>query len=574
MSRPLLLHAAIAAACLSSVGCSTLPRERGYAQVDDLVETRLAIAPDAASRLALTQASDDVSDASAAPLSADDAVRIAFAHSPRVLAAYARIGLGRAGVEEARRLANPRFGWSRMGSADGGSPEIARSVSLGIGNLLTLSSRRRLADGELERVQHAVADELLALAADVEAAWYASVGADQVRAMRDLVADAADTSAELAQRMFDAGTIGALQLEQELAVASQSRIDAAHAQAAALRARGELATLIGLPFAGSWQTQSRLPAPPATAFDADALTALALERRLDLAAARRDVALREDTLGVTRRWRWFGDVELGYEREREGEAVRRGPSLSLGLPLFDQGQGAIARADAGLLDARATLDAQLLDVQNSVRHGIDQVVLARDIAERYRTVLVPRREAIVARTQEHVNFMLRGVFELIAAKQAEYDAYQAYLEAVRDYWVARAALRRAVGGALPDDAVVLEPTLGVDAFAPSAEASMHGHDHSSGQQDPHAGHKMPANVDDPHAGHGTPATDADPHAGQAMPATEDDPHAGHAMPAEDADPHAGHAMPAKDVDPHAGHTMPAKDAEPASDDAHHHEHVE
>jgi cobalt-zinc-cadmium efflux system outer membrane protein len=45
--------------------------------------------------------------------------------------------------------------------------------------------------------------------------------------------------------------------------------------------------------------------------------------------------------------------------------------------------------------------------------------------------------------------MLVGQFELLLAKQEEYDAWQGYLEAVRDYWVARSDLERAIGGALP-----------------------------------------------------------------------------------------------------------------------------
>ena len=49
------------------------------------------------------------------------------------------------------------------------------------------------------------------------------------------------------------------------------------------------------------------------------------------------------------------------------------------------------------------------------------------------------------------------------------------LEAVRDYWIARARLRGAVGGALPDDGVALEPTLGVDAVVPSEPAPAHEH---------------------------------------------------------------------------------------------------
>jgi outer membrane protein, heavy metal efflux system len=41
--------------------------------------------------------------------------------------------------------------------------------------------------------------------------------------------------------------------------------------------------------------------------------------------------------------------------------------------------------------------------------------------------------------------MLLGVYQLIQAKQAEYEAYREYIEAVRDYWIATSDLERAVG---------------------------------------------------------------------------------------------------------------------------------
>ena len=43
--------------------------------------------------------------------------------------------------------------------------------------------------------------------------------------------------------------------------------------------------------------------------------------------------------------------------------------------------------------------------------------------------------------------MLVGVFELLQARRSQLDAYQAYVEAVRDYWLAQTDLRRSVGGA-------------------------------------------------------------------------------------------------------------------------------
>jgi cobalt-zinc-cadmium efflux system outer membrane protein len=76
--------------------------------------------------------------------------------------------------------------------------------------------------------------------------------------------------------------------------------------------------------------------------------------------------------------------------------------------------------------------------------------------------VIPLRETTVELTQQELNYMLVGAFELIQAKQAEYDAYQEYVEAVRDYWIARTELERAVGGALPvhDGAPRAEPHTG------------------------------------------------------------------------------------------------------------------
>ena len=50
------------------------------------------------------------------------------------------------------------------------------------------------------------------------------------------------------------------------------------------------------------------------------------------------------------------------------------------------------------------------------------------------------------------NYMLTGVFDLLIAKQQEFDGYQNYIEAVRDYWITRTKLQQAVGGSLlPSD---------------------------------------------------------------------------------------------------------------------------
>ncbi len=495
--QPFSVRAALAAAlALSLSGCASLSPERGYAESATLVQQRIDQAP---SRTAPTEPALSVAE----PLDREHALRIALAYNPRTRAALAEIGLGRAELDAARRLANPGFSFSRLREYGGGT-QITRSLSLSLSDALLLPARRRFAEAELERVQFAVADQVLSLAAEVDQAWYRHVSAQQVAALRDLVAIAAERSATLAQRFFDAGNIHRLQLEQEYAAASAARIEAAEAQAEALHTRLELADVLGLPLQAAWRIDERLPAPPTDLPGIDQIVPLALQSRLDLQARRGRVAQLEDALGVTRRWRWLGEVEFEYERESEGGGVKRGPSLSLQLPLFNQGQAAVMRAEAELEIARAELDGALRGIENRSRHLLAALALQQQIVERYRDALLPRRDAVVERMQERVNYMLTGVFELIAAKQSAYDGYQAYLESVRDYWLTRAELRAAVGGHLPGDEQPTPPSLGVDAVLPKPAAESSGHEGHHG----HHGGGAPAAAADPHAHHRAPAAAA------------------------------------------------------------------
>jgi len=52
-------------------------------------------------------------------------------------------------------------------------------------------------------------------------------------------------------------------------------------------------------------------------------------------------------------------------------------------------------------------------------------------------------------TLQHYNTMFRGAYDLLLAKQNEVVTERASIDALRDYWIARAELERALGGALP-----------------------------------------------------------------------------------------------------------------------------
>ena len=466
-------HLLAALLLLNVSGCTSLPSERAVQDTRALLAHRVDLPP------ASTESSPQAAlpkDLSNAPIDVARAIELAFRYSPRVDGAYAQVGLSRADFEAARRIGNPTFSYSRLKATSGGT-QIGRGISESLTDLLLLPTRERFAAGALAQAQQRAAHALLGLASDVEIAWYDAASAQQIAATRKVAATAAAQSATLAQRFFDAGNINQLALAQEKAASAAAAIAALRATTHAERARAALGVLMGVQTSATWTTATLPAAAADDAVAAEDLVAHALSERLDLAAARQEVAMREDALAVTRWWRWLGRVEFGYEHEHEaGGGSIRGPTLAIELPIFNQGQDVVARAEATLQDARARLAELTLQVQNDVRADAQSVQLAREVAERYRTDLVPQREAIVARTQEEVNFMLKGVFELIAAKQAEYDAYQDYLEAARDFWVERARLRAAVGGKLPGEQsqVTATPPAPLPARAMNAPAHDHG----------------------------------------------------------------------------------------------------
>ncbi|MDP1907024.1 MAG: TolC family protein, partial [Hyphomicrobium sp.] len=398
------------------------------------------------------------------PLTADTAVQLALINNPEMRREAARLGFAAAEVYDAGRLANPTFSLTRLAgdsSAGANVPQLTLGIAFNFVNLLFLPANNRYAKGQFEAAKLGVASAALDLSARVESAWFDAVGDDQLAQMRDAAANAQRASAGLAQRYFDAGNISARELAMEQAAASQAVLAAISARAAALESRSALNRLMGLSAAQStWSLDARLPQPLPKEDDLAALQKLALDSRLDLASLRRSSRAIASRFGLVRRTRLINGLEIGVERERDFDgALDAGPTVSLELPLFNWGGGRVAAAQAALDQAEAELDGRVLDVSNQVQLAAAKVGATRSLAQEYRTGLIPHQEAVVAQAQKEQNYMLIGIFEVILAKQQEYEAYAGYIEAVRDYWTARTELSRAVGRNLPSSGQPAQPTV-------------------------------------------------------------------------------------------------------------------
>ena len=477
MRRVPFLALAIAGAALLASGCANT-RVRDSGAINELITARGAPAatwPEASNKSTRNSDADLIAAKTREPITVKRAVEIAFLRSPAIRERYAELGISLADVIEAGEISNPTIAYTSLRPDEGGGPgQITRSISLAFADLLFLPTRIRLANSNSEVVRDRVAASLLELQGEVESAWYEYVATLQSLRMREAAARAGEASAAYAKRLSDAGNLPPRALALELAGASEARIASAHAKADVSRARAEFAALLGLSTRDSWEVAPSLPALPQHVETQDTLIETALGSRLDLLAVRREVGVLESGLRLTRWWRWLGDFELGYERESETDGARlSGPTFSLGVPLFNLNRSGVLRAEGQVERARVQLDQLELAVRNDIALGLDRLETTREIVEAYRAALIPQREAVSARTLEEANFMLSGAFEALEAKRKQYEAYGEYIEAVRDFWLARVQLGLAVGGKLADDGATSE-ILNLDEPAPKTAGDAHG----------------------------------------------------------------------------------------------------
>ncbi len=459
-------------------GCAAFPERRGSAQIDTMLDRRGLPAP----AWPLDGVARDTVPIPSEPLSIERALKLAWERSPRIRASYAELGIAQADVLEARRVFEPVVGYSRLGVHGGTGAQVTRSIAVAFADLLMLPARTRLARTEFERKRLSIAAELVSLATEVESAWLDSVTAQQVSRLRRSAAEVGETAGELANRLHAAGNLSAVEHARTLARAREARVEALRSVTADRDARAALATLLDLPLDAAWTTEQELPAlPVADAIPPD-LTEPALALRLDLASAREELRAREQAFGSTRRWRWLGDVEVGYERESDPVGGRlAGPTLALGIPLFHWNRAGVLRAGAELESARAGHAVLERAVRNEVAAATTKLATSRQIAEHYRAA-VPLSDTVVSGTLSNYNYMLTDAFELLEAKQDHFIVFAEYLESLAEYWRARAELRVATGGALPptaagDERIGADDLLGAASAVPAATA------------DPHAGHQ-------------------------------------------------------------------------------------
>lgn len=383
------------------------------------------------------------------PLDLDAAVRIAVANNRWLQARYDELGIAAASVAEATVLAPLEIDASYQMATSGDGSEIEIDAVQDVLDLLLLPQRRGAARAELAAARVRAVAATVELVAEVEAAFYDLISAQQQLELRQTAFDAASASAEVIERMHGAGNATDLDLARERDQREQARIEVARSEIDVEVAREEINKLLGLSGdATRWTATGRLPDVPSDAPPLDDLETVAIDESLELRAIRQEAEGAAGRLGIARIRTVLPGLGVGVAAgRRDDEGWEVGPAIRLSLPIFDQQQGPRARANAELRRARNELTATAVDVRATAR-AVRQVLLeAHAEVIHLRDVVLPLRQQVLDETLKQYNAMNATTFELLSARRDLVDAGRQYIDALHRYWSAVAdvtALRRGV----------------------------------------------------------------------------------------------------------------------------------
>jgi outer membrane protein, heavy metal efflux system len=449
MNQQLRTLACVFAAALLASACASVPRDAGVDDVRQAITERTSQSVEWAAQ---PSTADDprVRALLLDELTADKAVAAAMANSPRLQATLAELGIARADLLQASVIRNPLFEAEIRFPRDPFRPFELRLAQTLV-DLIQLPRRRAIGRVAFDAARLRITSAVIRFAAEVRADHAELLAASQRVALSRVNLEAAQAAAELAHRQHDAQNITDLDLENQQAQYEQARLDTAREEQRLLLVRETLLRDMGLRDATiDWHLPQAFPPLPPVEQDQRQLEQLAAARRLDVDIARREVDLARQQVPMAR-LAALGDITVDGHYQRDANGARTvGPGIEIPIPLFNNGAPARSRAEAEYLRAQHTLNALLAESASQLRAATATVAEARARVEYYRDVIVPRRQRIVELTLLEHNGMLVGPFQLLQAKQNETQARRDFIDAQRDYWVARNDLDRAVNGVASD----------------------------------------------------------------------------------------------------------------------------
>ncbi len=429
-------------------GCANVNPKQDYQRASALIAERTGITE------ALEASTDEVvgpkvdallSDG----LTVDEAIRVALLNNRSFQALFQTIGASRADVVQSALLTNPSVTLMARIPVPGGRTKWNVDFAQELVELWQIPVRKKIAHQQLEQTILDVAQQAIALSADVKARSYELLAVRRAEATAQKHFEVSEQSLKLAQDRFKVGETSEIDVKLTQAGVLSIQLEALVLERDRQVAAAALGRALGLSRTSKpVELKDALPKPGGLRPD-EMLVAFAVDNRIDAQIRKSQVAAAEQQLMLELRRR-FPSVVLGpaWEQPTKGPSLL-GPFVQFTLPIWDQNQAQIAKARFLLTQRRKEyedlLDTIALDVQHAAavaRSAETQVLL-------YEQKILPLANENVVDAGRLYKAGERDIVTVIEAQDALIIHQRQYETVLRDYALAMTGLERSVGGRLP-----------------------------------------------------------------------------------------------------------------------------
>jgi cobalt-zinc-cadmium efflux system outer membrane protein len=432
-------------------GCTSVALNAGFDDVKAMVEERSASKIFWNSGTEMDkEAVEKVGSLLKGKLAVDAAVQVSLLNNRELQAVYSDLGVALADLVQAGLLNNPIFEAAIKFPTSGGQANLELVTVMNFLDVFYMPLRKRVAAARFEEAKSRLTGSVLDFAARVRTAFYLHQANEQMLELRQTIVQALNASLDVARRLNEAGNITDLDLARERALTEAGKLALRSAEIAVRQSREQLNNLMGLWGKNTeWQAEGRLPEIPGQPMQTEDIERVALGRSIELSHARQRIVVAGEQLGFNKTTALIPELGFGPFGERNEGAWEVGPVLEFPIPLFDQGQARVGRAAAELRRAQQEYYALAVRIRSTARAVRDRAEGFRDRALYYRDILLPLHERIVNESQLQYNAMQLGPIQLLRAKEQQIETAVAYIEALRDYWLARGDAGQILSGRLP-----------------------------------------------------------------------------------------------------------------------------
>ncbi|NOT01900.1 MAG: TolC family protein [Phycisphaerales bacterium] len=503
--RTLCAHLAVALVPIGAAGCATVDSrpdyDRAVRYVGQAVGDAELYRPD----------SDEVIEQRANSLlgdglSANDAVHIALLNNPKLQATTYRLGISRADFVQSGLFTNPTLSFSLRWPDGGGLTNLQAGLAQNIAELWQISYRKQAAAHDLDRTILDVAREASVVAQDARIAYWRAVRADRERDLAAENGTLAQKLVDVAVSRRDAGAGSDVDVNLARSQQTNAELRLRKATLAAIEARAGVAKFLGLITPpGDLVLVDALIDPDAWTLSPEQVVSTGMESRLDVQATKMAVAAASARVEFERS-RFLRSVELGWSAERSARSSRGGrnllaetafaslqsgqltppslephderssewvigPEIGAELPIFDQNQAQIARAEFVHQQAAKLLEALARELAQDAHVALQRARTASDNARFYADTVLPLREQGL--TLAHGAYTA-GRTTLLSVQEAQrllLEARSGRIDTLMDYAVAVVELERVAGRTLGDLLEAAAASDGNDAHLPTPTPS-------------------------------------------------------------------------------------------------------